>query len=163
MSSPFKELIENSSVITESMKETSYAQKENSYFREFSHNEPDIKTASAKIEEHLQTRNPGSIVNRIDDSKFIMIHTGGDLVTNVNTYKGHHFVGTHYISPEPKDYALTKTEVKDSKVYEDIRNQVIVRGNMGSSVHFRKKPQEVIKNNLQRLQQDFFSGHRPKH
>lgn len=159
--SNFKSIIE--STINESMKEVAYAQKDNSYFREFSHNENTVKDASIKIEKFLSKRNPGSLVNRIDESKFVMIHPGGDLITNVNTYDNKHYVATHYISPEPKDHSIVATETNNNKVYEDIRNQTIIRGNMGSSVHFRKKDPETMKNNLLRLQQDFFSGHRPKH
>lgn len=160
--SNFKTLIEEN-LLYESMKEVAYAQKDNSYFREFTHDNKSVKDASLSIEKFLSKRNPGSLVNRIDESKFIMIHPGGDLITNVNTYDNKHYVATHYISPEPKDYLVTTTEVNNKRVYEDIRNQIIVRGNMGSSVHFRKKNPETMKNNLLKLQQDFFSGHRPKH
>lgn len=162
MSESFKSIIE--AYITESnntIKETGFKQHNNSYFREFTHNEPNIQKASKHIENFLSNKVPNSVVTRIDDAKFIIIHPGGDLITNVNTYENKHYVATHYVSPETKDHGI-KIQLLDN-LKEDIRNQVIVRGNFGNSVHFRKKPKDVLNNNLQKLQQDFFSGHRPKH
>ncbi len=155
----FKQLIESTNA--HNIIETGYKQHNNSFFREFSHNDITPDVASKNIESYFLKKVPNGIFNRIDNTKFIIIHPGGDLITNVNTYDNKHYVATHYISPEVKDHGI-EIDQKE-KLKEDIRNQVIVRGNYGNSVHFRKKPKDVINNNLQKLQQDFFSGHRPKH
>lgn len=132
-----------------------------SYFKEYIHNEP-IDVASQKIEQKLKKINPYSDVIRHDNAKFTMVHPGGDLITLVNTDDKKHSVATHYVSNDPEIYGADfgKPVPNNSILYESINPTYVVTG---SKPFIRKKNREHIKTALQRLQKDFFNGHRARH
>lgn len=133
-----------------------------SYFKEYKHNEP-IDVASQKIEQRLKEINPYSDVIRHDETKFTMVHPGGDVITLVNTDNKKHSVATHHVSDDPEVYGADfgKPVPNGSILYEAIRTSYVVTGS--GKPFIRQKNREHVRNALQRLQADFFNGHRPRH
>lgn len=128
--------------------------KQQRYFKTYSHNEP-IDVASLKIEERLRRANPATLVVRHNDASFTMIHPHGNLITNVDTDRNFHHVGTHYISAKPEDFKLEMGEPIENgkKLYESPSTEYVLHDEEGNVYNSHDNP-DVLNQSQKQLENE---------